>query len=82
VCSWVLILPTLQKFKEFLRPPLLKDTHQRAPHSLHLRARNLGDLAITIDKAPGNLFELEVPYNISMDQDFRQFSIRDDKLRD
>jgi len=72
--SRVFVPPPLQKLKELLRAPLLEQTHQGAPDCLQLRARHLGDLAIAVDEATCDLFELKIPSNIGMDEDFSQLS--------
>lgn len=80
--SGIFILPALQKLKELLRPALLKQSHQRALHGLHLGTRDLRDLAIAIHEATGDLLELEVASNIGVDEDLGKFSGRDDELGD
>ena len=78
VGSRVLILPALKELEELLRPPLLKQTHEGTLHRLHLRARNLRDLAITIHEAARNLLELEVASDIGVDENARELSRGDD----
>jgi hypothetical protein len=80
VGRWVLVLPVLQELKEFLRATLLKEAHEWALDSLHLRTRNLGDLAVTVDEASSDLLELQIASDFSVDEDFRQFSRGDDEL--
>ena len=78
--SRVLVLPVLQELEELLRSPLLKETHERTPHSLHLVTGDLRDLAITVDKAAGDLLELEVAGDIGVDKNAREFSGGNDEL--
>ena len=80
--SWILIFPALQELEELLSAALFEKTHQRASNRLHLCARNLGDLAIAIDKATGDLLELEVTSDISVNEDLGQFTRCDDELGD
>ena len=56
--SRVLVFPSLKELEELLRTPLLKNTHEGTADGLHLITGNLGDLAITVDKAASNLLEL------------------------
>ena len=77
---WVVVLPVLQELKELFCPPFLKQTHERALDSLHLRARHLGNPAIAIHKASGDLFELEVASYVGMHEDFSEFPRSNDKL--
>ena len=80
--SRVLVLPALEELKELLRPPLLKETHERALQRLHLVTGNLGDLAIAVDERAGDLLELEIAGDISVDEDLGELARRDDELRD
>ena len=80
VGSRVLILPALKELEELLRPPLLKQTHEGTLHRLHLRARNFGDLAITIHEAARDLLELEVAGDIGVNENARKFSRGNDEL--
>ena len=80
VGSRVLILPALKELEELLRPPLLKQTHEGTLHRLHLRARNFGDLAITIHETARDLLELEVASDIGVDENARELSRGDDEL--
>lgn len=78
----IVVLPTLQELEEFLRATLFKETHQRALDCLHFRAGDLGDLAVAIDEAAGDLLELEVASDIGVHEDLREFSRCDDELWD
>ena len=78
--SWIIILPTLQELEEFLCPPLLKESHERALHCLHFCAGHLGDLTIAVDKAAGDLLELEVAGDIGVNENARKFSRGNDEL--
>jgi hypothetical protein len=78
----IFILPVLQELEEFLRPALFEETHQWAFDCLHFGAGNLGDLAVAIDEAARDLLELEVASDISVHEDFREFSGCDDELWD
>ena len=78
--SRVLILPVLQELEELLSSSFLKETHEGALHSLHLGARHLGDLAVTINEATSDLLELEVSGDLSVNEDLRQFTRRDDEF--
>ena len=80
--SRVLVLPVLQELEELLRSPLLKETHERTPHSLHLVTGNLRDLAITVDEAASDLLELKVASDFGVDEDLRELARRDDELGD
>lgn len=80
--SRILILPALQKLKELLCPPLLKETHQRALNSFHFSTRDLGDPAISVHVATSDLLELEVTSNISVNEDLGKLSRCDDELGD
>lgn len=78
--SWIFILPPLQEFEELLRASLFKKTHERALHSLHLSTRDLGDPSITIHITSRNLFELQIASDVSVDEDFGEFTGRDDEF--
>jgi hypothetical protein len=78
----IFVLPVLQELEKFLRATLFEETHQWAFDCLHFRAGNLGDLAITIDEAARDLLEFEVASDISVDEDFREFSGCDDEFWD
>ena len=78
--SRVLILPALEELKEFLRPSLLKEAHERALDSFHLRAGDLGDLAIAVDEAACNLLELEIASDIGVNEDLGELSRGHDEL--
>ena len=80
VGRWVAVLPVLEELEEFLCPPLLKETHEGALDGLHLRAGDLGDLAITVDVTAGDLLELEVARHIGVDKDAGELARRDDEL--
>ena len=80
--SRILVLPILQELEEFLRPTLFKKTHQRAFDCLHFRAGDLGDLAVAIDEAAGDLLEFEVASDIGVHEDLRELSGCDDELWD
>lgn len=81
MCSGVLVFPSLQELEELLRPPLLKQAHQRALHGLHLGTGDLGDPAIAVDKAARDLLELEVTGDVSVHKDLRELSRCDDEFR-
>lgn len=76
----ILILPSLQELEELLRAPLLKQTHERALHGLHLIARDLGNLSIAVDEAARNLLELEVAGDVRVHEDLGEFSRGNDEL--
>ena len=78
--SRVLVLPVLQELEELLRSPLLKETHERTPHSLHLVTGNLRDLAVTVHKATRDLLELKVTSDIGVYKDPSELSRSNDKL--
>jgi hypothetical protein len=80
--SRIIIFPPLQELKELFGPPLFKQTHQRALDCLYLCTRNLRDLAIAIDKAAGDLLELEITSDISVDKDLSELARRNDELGD
>ena len=80
--SRVLVLPVLQELEELLRSPLLKETHERTPHSLHLVTGDLRDLAITVDEAASDLLELEIPSDFGVYEDLGELARRDDELGD
>ena len=82
VSSGILILPPLKELKELLRPPLLKEAHERATDSLHLVTWHLGDLAITVDEAACDLLELQVTSHVGVDEDLGQLARGDDELWD
>lgn len=79
---WIIVPPSLQELEELLRATLLKEAHQRTLNRLHLRTRDLGNPAITIDEAAGNLLELEVACNFGVHQDLGHLARRDDELWD
>ena len=78
----IIIPPILQELEELLRATLFKETHQWAFDCLHFSAGNLGDLAVAIDEAACDLFEFEVASDISVHEDFGEFSGCDDELWD
>ena len=80
VGSGVLVLPVLEELKELLRPPLLKQAHERALESLHLIAGDLGDLAIAVDEAARDLLELEIASDVGVNEDLGQLSSGDDEF--
>lgn len=80
MCSRVVITPVLQELKEFFRATFLKETHQWALDSLHLRTRDFGDLAITVHEAACDLLELEITSDVCMHEDLGEFTRGDDKL--
>jgi hypothetical protein len=80
--SRIVVLPILQKLEKLLGAPLFKEAHQWASHRLHFGAGNLGDLAITVHKASGDLLKLEVASDIGMHEDLCKFSRCDDELGD
>lgn len=80
--SRVIIPPTLQKLKELLCSPFLKQAHKRTPNCLHLSARHLRDLTISVHEAPCDLLKLEVTSDVGVYKDLGQLARRDDKFRD
>ena len=76
------LLPILQVLKEVLRPPLLEEPHQRTPHRLHLRARDLGDPPIPIDIRPRDDLELEVTHHVGMHEHTRELAGGEDEFMD
>ena len=80
--SGVFVPPPLKELEELLRPPLLKETHERTLHSLHLVTWDLGDLAIAVHEGAGNLLELQVASDISVNEDLGELARRDDELGD
>ena len=76
----VFILPALQELEELLGAPLLKETHKRTLHGLHLVTGDLRDLAIAVHKATCDLFELEVTSDVGVDKDLSELSRGDDEL--
>ena len=80
VSGRILILPALEELEELLRPPLLKETHKRALDRLHLRRGDLGDLAIAIHEAAGDLLKFEIAGDVGVHQDLGQLARRDDEL--
>jgi hypothetical protein len=77
---WIIVLPVLQELEELFCPPFLKQSHERALDSLHLCARHLGNPAIAVHKASGDLFELEVASYVGMNENFSEFPRSNDKL--
>ena len=80
--SRVFVLPALQELKKLLCPPLLKETHKRALDGLHLRARDLRDLAIAINERAGNLLELLVACYVGVDKYAGKLSGGNDEFGD
>ena len=80
VSGRILILPALEELEELLGPTFLKKTHKRALDCLHLRAGNLGDLAITVDEAASDLLELKVTSDIGVNEDLGELARSDNKL--
>ena len=78
----IIILPSLKEFKEFLCPSFLKKTHERTFDSFHFSTGNFGYSPVTVNKAAGDLLEFHISSNIGMDKDLREFSRRNDELRD
>lgn len=78
--SRVFVLPALKELEELLRPPLLKEAHERALKCLYLVTGDLRDLAVTVDEATSDLLELKVTRDISVDEDLSELSGSDDKL--
>lgn len=74
VGSGIIVFPALQELEELLSAALFEEAHQGAPDSLHLRARNLGDASIAIDKAACDLLELEITGDVGVDEDLGQLS--------
>jgi hypothetical protein len=80
MCGRIFILPALEKLEELLRSPLLKDTHERAPDSLHLCAWHFRDLAVAVHEAARNLLELKVTSDIRVNEDLGELARRDNEL--
>lgn len=80
VSSGIIVLPVLKEFKELLCATLLKETHERATDSLHLRTGDLRDLAVTEHEGASDLLELEVARNIGVDEDLGELARCNDKL--
>lgn len=80
--SGVIILPVLQELEKLLRPPLLKEAHERAPDSLHLVTRDLRDLPVAVHEAARDLLELEVPGDVGVHEDLGELARGDDELGD
>lgn len=80
--SWVVIFPSLQKLKEFLRPSLFEESHQRAFDGLHFGTGNFGYLPIAVDEAAGDLLKLQIAGNIRMNKNFSELSRGDDEFWD
>jgi hypothetical protein len=74
VGSGIVVFPALQELEELLSAALLKEAHQGAPNSLHLRTRDLGDASIAIDEAARDLLELEITSDVGVDEDLGQLS--------
>ena len=70
----IVVFPALQELEELLSAAFLKETHQRAPDSLHLRAGDLGDASIAIDEAASDLLEFEISSDIGVHEDLGQLS--------
>jgi hypothetical protein len=69
------IRPALNPFEELLETPLLKQTHQRAPKSFRLVARDFGDPSVAKDIGAGNLLELEIPGDVGVDEDAGELAV-------
>ena len=80
--SGVLVLPPLKELEELLCSPLLKETHKGTLHSLQLVTWDLRDLSLTIDKAAGDLLELQVTSYVGVDEDLRELAGCNDELGD
>lgn len=78
----VLVLPSLQELEELLGPPLLEETHERALDGLHLGRGDLGDLAIAINVATGDLLEFKVSGDVRVHEDLGELARRNDELGD
>lgn len=76
----IVVSPTLKELEELFGAPLLKQAHKRTLDSLHLCTRDFGDLAISEDKATGDLFELEVASDIGVNKDLSELSRCDDEF--
>jgi hypothetical protein len=76
----IFILPSLKELEELLRTTFLEQAHEGACNSLHLRAGNLRDFAITVHEGAGDLLELKVTSDISVNEDIRELSRGNDKL--
>lgn len=76
----IIIFPALQELEELLGTPLFKKTHEGALDGLHFGTGNLGDLAIAIDIAAGDLFELEIASDVGVDENLGEFTGSDNEL--
>ena len=80
--SRVIVLPVLEELKELLRPTLFEEPHQRTPDSFELCAWNFRYLSIAEDVGGGDLLELEIPSDFSVNEHVCQFARGDDEFRD
>jgi hypothetical protein len=80
--SRVLVLPSLQELEELLGTPLLEEAHERALDGLHLGAGDLGDPAIAINEATGDLLEFEISGNVRVHEDLGELARGNDELGD
>jgi hypothetical protein len=78
----ILIPPVLQELKELFGTTLLKQSHQRTPHSFHLSAGHFRYLTITVYEATCDLLELKIPCYVRVHEDLGQFTRSNDELRD
>lgn len=82
VSGRVLVFPPLQELEELLGPSFFEKTHKRALYSLHLGAWDLGDPPIAVHKATCDLFEFQIPGDVSVDENFRKLARGNDKFGD
>ena len=84
VSARVALLKAANPLQKVLGPPLLEDTHERAAQRLACIAGHFGHgctgAAALLDVAAGNLLELEIAGDISMDEYLGELARRDDEL--
>lgn len=78
----IFVLPPLQELEELLRASLLEQAHEWTLDSLHLCARNFGDLAVAVYKTTSDLLELEVPRHIGVNENLGELARCDDEFGD
>ena len=80
MCNRIIISPSLKEFKEFLRSSFLKKAHQGTFYSLHLSARNFGDLAFAINKTTCNLLKFEIAGDFGVHENLCELARGNDEL--
>lgn len=78
----VIVFPILEEGKEVSSPPLFKEAHQGRFQCLRFCRGYLGDFAISVDVRAGDLLELKVTGDVSVDEDLGKFTRGDDELGD